>query len=50
MAEKQTVRYFHSQCFQYNKYSLYAMEYKAMYLVCEVQNQEKVMNIDSYML
>ena len=51
MAEKQTVRYFQSQCFQYNKYSFYTMEYKAMnHLVCEVQHQEKVMNTDSYML
>lgn len=51
MAEKQTVRYFHSQCFQYKKYSFYTMEYKAMnHLVCEVQNQEKVINVDSYML
>lgn len=51
MAEKQTVRYFHSPRFLYNKYSFYTMEYKAMnHLVCEVQNQEKVMNIDSYML
>lgn len=51
MVEKPTVRHFQRQCFQYNKYLFYTMEYKAMnHLVCEVQNQEKVMNLDSYTL
>lgn len=49
--EEQHDRETDCQCFQYNKYSFYTMQYKAMnHLVHEVQNQEKVMNIDSYML